>query len=270
MPQLIRGKSPVLLKVVFELKYRQGYTYLDRCGRTINTIQEYHPDWVVAGGQPTLQSGSMLNVETGTKFNFSALALDRPMRKGELDAAALATFAQEAEDITGIVIDQLGLAQFSRIGCRAWYLFPTDSEAEAKAFLQGLNLFHVSPPLVAAFGGELEHASASVTFVGADRKYKVSFDVVERTIEIDLGEAVVNVPIHTLPSKERHAALVAQGKAASRRKSHPPNAAMIDIDASREDPAFVKPREFVLSSLESALAHLHTAVDKSQGGPGVY
>lgn len=270
MAQAVNGIFPVMLKVVFEIRYRQGYTYLDRCGRTINLIQEYHPDWILTGGgQPSAQGATMFNVETGSKFSFSSLkidvGIDRPSRDGDLDEQKIQVLSREAEELTAIVIDQLGLAEFSRIGCRVWYLFPTQTAEDAMKFLESLNLFDVSSTLTSAFGGEREAASFAVTINGQDRKFRVGFETVERTIEVDLGDAVVNVPVQLLPSHERKKALIEQQKTASRRRKHPPFAAIIDVDAYREQPAFVKPGEFLLSSVEFAATGIGALAEKTKG-----
>jgi hypothetical protein len=266
MPQTIKGKVPVTLKVAFEVRYRQGYTYLDRCGRTINLIQEYHPEWIIAGSQPNPQSGTMLNVERGTKLSFSShkfdMGIDRPTLAGDLDQEKIEQFATDAEELSSIVFDQLGLADFSRIGCRVWFLFPADSEVESWKFLDSLNLYSVSPALIAAFG-ERESATFSMTATGQDRKFKVSCEFVERTIEVDVGEAVVNVPVQALPSHERRKALLKKLEAKSRKEKHPPFATSIDIDAYREDPEILKPAEFVLSSIKMASEGLRAAIEKA-------
>lgn len=258
MAQAIRGKIPVLIKVVFELRYRQGYTYLDRCGRTINLIQEYHPDWLLLASQPNPQMAPLINVETGAKFSFSSLKLDlgleRPSRDGELDEEKIRHLAQDADELTSIVIDQLGLAEFTRLGCRIWHLFPADTREQARQFLADLRIFEVQPTLLSAFAGEQEEASAVIVLSGQDRKFRFATEVTERTMEVDVGDAVVNLPIQSLPSEQRKKALLEQQKSASRKRKYPPFAAMIDIDAYREDPTGVpKPSEFMLSSLDFAI-----------------
>jgi len=259
MAQAIKGKIPVLIKVVFELRYRQGYTYLDRCGRTINLIQEYHPEWILAGSnQPNPQMAPLIHVETGAKFSFSSLKLDigleRPLREGEVDDEKIKNLADQADELTSIVIDQLGLAEFTRLGFRIWYLFPSDTREDARQFMSDLGLFDVRPKLLSAFAGEQEETSAVIIINGQDRKFRFATEVTERTMEVDLGDAVVNLPIQALPSEQRKKARLEQQKSASRRRKYPPFATMIDIDAYREDPAAMpKPSEFMLSSLDYAI-----------------
>lgn len=266
MSQAVKNKIPSLLKIVFELRYRQGFVYLDRCGRTINLIQEYYPDWIVASGQPNAQVASMVNVATGTKFNFNSLKLDISLDRqsdGKLDQADIERFAAETEELSGTVVDQLSLAEFSRIGCRIWFLLPSESMEEANEFLQSLQLFTVSPTVLKAFKGSLEAVSFAATLVGEDRKFRFSAENSERVFEVDLGDVQLNVPIQALPSKDRPAAIMKREKAKSRMRRNPAFATIIDVDAYRDNPEILKPAEFILSSFAVAEKSLHAASTSS-------
>jgi hypothetical protein len=176
------------------------------------------------------------------------LAIDRSTQQGDL-ADQIDAFAGSAKDLSDVVIDQLGLADFARIGCRAWYLFDAETLEEARKFLASLEFVKVSPAIADAFSGEIESTSLAITLVGKDRKFRIGMDATERAVEVDLGEAVVNVPIHLMVSGQRLEALKARGKSEKRRRTHPPFAAVIDVDAYRENPSSIKPEDFIKSSL---------------------
>jgi hypothetical protein len=277
----IHGKFPETLKVVFELRYRQGMTYLDRCGRTINMIQEYHPQWVLGGNAGvTPQNATLLNVENKFKLNFSSLkidlSVDRPILGGDLDSDKLKLFAADAENLSSIIIDQLGLADYSRIGCRVWYLFPAQTMQDAVSYLANLGLFSVNPALYGAFGGDAESISLGVVIDGQDRKYRIGFEAVERAIELDLGDAVVSVPPQALKTgrrvsgwaedkrvaEQRYEAFKEKLRTKARQEKHSPFASMIDVDTYLDDPEIVRPGEFVLSSLDVAAKNLRAAVSE--------
>jgi hypothetical protein len=165
----VKGKVPVLLKIVFELRFRQGFTYLDRCGRTINLIQEYFPDWISPAAQPTAQVASLVNTESGAKFNFNSLKLDTSLDRsqdGTLEESQITDFAKDTNAITEIVIDTLQLAEFSRMGCRIWYQFPSNTMQEAREFLESLKLCTASSILTAAFEGQFESVATAATIDG--------------------------------------------------------------------------------------------------------
>jgi hypothetical protein len=280
----IHGKFPETLKVVFELRYRQGMTYLDRCGRTINMIQEYHPEWVLpVGAGATPQNATLLNVESKFKLNFSShkidLTVDRPILEGDLDSDKLKLFAADAEAVSSIIIDQLGLADYSRIGCRVWYLFPSETMDEAVSYITELGLFTINPAIYEAFGGVADTLSLGVVIDGSDRKFRIGFEAVERAIEIDLGDAVVNIPPQVLKAgrrvsgrdedkrvaDERQRAFIRKLQRGTRQQKHSPFASLIDVDVYRDDPETVKPGEFVLSSLDLAAKNLRAAVKDKVG-----
>src|SRR5438067_3664256 len=77
----VHGRTPVLQKLVYELRYRQGYTYLDKCGRIINLIQRENPEWIVQGDQVSPQNAPLVSLRTAAIFNFSAVSLSLSLEK---------------------------------------------------------------------------------------------------------------------------------------------------------------------------------------------
>lgn len=210
----------------------------------------------------------MLNHQTGSKFNFSSykidLSLDRSVQEGDINEESLKQFADDAEQLSAIVADQLALAEFSRIGCRIWYLIPANTIEEAWSYLDSLKLYQIAPEIGAAFGGKQESTSMSISIVGEDRKFRLSLSTGERNIEVDLGDAVANVPIYMLPSKERLKANLGKLEAGKRRRKFPLFATVIDVDAFRDEPETVKPSEFVQSSFRLANEGLYSLTERAQ------
>ncbi len=66
----IRGKDDILHKVVFEVRYRYGYTYLDRCGKTINVIMKEAPEWVVKAEQVNTQGVTLVSLANQCSLQF--------------------------------------------------------------------------------------------------------------------------------------------------------------------------------------------------------
>jgi len=67
-PLTIKAKAAILHKIVFEVRYRYGYTYLDKCGKTINLIMRDAPEWIVRADQPNPQLAPMVSSETVASF----------------------------------------------------------------------------------------------------------------------------------------------------------------------------------------------------------
>jgi hypothetical protein len=180
-----------------------------------------------------------------------------------LSLKAVNEFAQQVEDLTQLVISELDLAEFSRIGCRVWYLFECKDTVEAEEWLGNLGLYKVSPSLSSGFGGKTQAAGLAVVIESTERKFRVAFNSIERSIPLNLGEGILNIPAHSLPTKQREH-LAEQIKQKRRLGHNPPFAAMIDIDAYEDEPKVIEPGDFVRANWENGLAFLSKST-KEQG-----
>jgi len=75
----IAGKSAIYHKLVFEVRYEEGWVYLDRCGTTVNRILSTYPDWVVKQDGISPLNALLVNLDSGTHFNFGS----SPKRVGD-------------------------------------------------------------------------------------------------------------------------------------------------------------------------------------------
>jgi hypothetical protein len=203
----IKGKIAILQKVVFELRYNYGFTYLDRCGRTINAIIREQPEWVLKSDAPNPQVAGLVSIRNGCSFNFSSFkydfSLEMPLgAEHPLSDDELKDFVEQVDILSRIVQDHLGLKEFSRIGFRAWYLFGCRDKEEAENWLRGLPCFSLSPHLSAAFGGQFESAGIAAIIAGNDRKFRVAFNAIERHAQLDLGEGLLQVRASSLSKKQ--------------------------------------------------------------------
>ncbi len=260
----IKGKSSILQKIVFELRYRYGFTYLDKCGRTINAIMREHPEWMISG-DPNPQTTGLVSLQTGCLFNFSApkcdFALEKPLGGDPISDQDFSGFVEQVALISGIVFDQLGLKEFTRIGFRAWHLFGCQNREEAENWLHSLDCYSISPNLSSAFEGEIEATSVVVVITGTDRKFRIAFNAVESHVELDLGQEILRVQASSL-SKDQDKFLRKQMETKRRMRANPEYAAMIDMDAFQETPISVDPRDFIETSVKQFSDLLGAAVSK--------
>src|SRR5207248_1624815 len=151
----IKHKSGVLQKVVFELRYRRGYVYLDKCGRILNVLMTQQPEWTLRDQGVSPQNAPLISLRNQCVFNFSAKKLDLAleMRSGgeSLKNDDIDTFADQVEAAASLVIEELGIKDFERIGFRAWFLFPCQTMAETNTWLASLGLFQLSERFCRAF-----------------------------------------------------------------------------------------------------------------------
>jgi hypothetical protein len=254
----VRGKEAILHKIFFDLRYRYGMTYLDRCGRTVNAIMRDHPEWTLLSDHPNPQDAPLISLTNSAAFHFSGrkldLSLERPIGEDPLSSEDVEQFAGQVDDIADVVIDQLGLKEFSRVGFRAWFIFPCASKDEAEMWLQSLGCFSASADLASTFHGQIEAVNLAVVIAGDDRKFRIAFTGVERQAQLDIGQGILNVRIRDL-NKDQREMLLEQQKVKARLR-RPEHAAMIDVDAYQEDPAILSPRVFVESSYTSIVENL--------------
>lgn len=249
----IRGSQGALHKIVLEVRYRYGHTYLDRCGRTINAILRSSPEWQVQGGQSP--AGSMLiNWHRSYAFSFSSLKYDLSVERKYLnegfDDSDLESFARQADGLHAIVTDELGIREFDRIGFRVWYNFVQESEERVWAWFRDLQLAQVSPSLVNAVEGSREKSfGGAVLFETDDRLFRLGFGMTQRLSELDICGAAAPFKVHDLP----HGQDKALREALEQKRRGEQFAATIDVDHFIRDPELDGVGDFVRDSLSRSV-----------------
>jgi hypothetical protein len=264
------GKPEILHKIVLEVRYRLGFAYLDRCGRIINTILRNEPEWLVRADADTLSTASLVSLRNSCVFTFGpqscGLGLEKAPGEGGLNDDDIKSFLDQTELLCSITFDQLGISEFSRLGFRSWTMFGCANREEAEAWVMNLGIFRPSDRVAEAFGGRITGGAASLEIESTDRKYRITINSVERSMQVDLGEAILSVPARQL-SKDQDKVLRQQIAAKHRKIENPEFAGMIDIDTFQEDPLSPEPREFIESTLANgAISKIQGIVDHQHPG----
>ena len=263
--KLIGEKEPVVHKLVFELCYDHGYTYLDRCGATLNSIMRERPHWIMGDAAVSPQGAPLMNTNNNSEFHFSSLSMAFSIEQGlgmnTVLEDQLQSFFEEIEPVSGIVQAELGLTTFTRIGLRTWYLFGCDNKEEAEKWIEDLDCFRVSPKLSEAFHGTLNAAGFSAVIDGGDRCFRLAVHGVERSFTLNMGKEITNISPRRL-SKDQQAYALEKLKTRKEHTHRPHFAAMIDIDAYQEMPTRVEPSDFAISSFEQGLDCLYGYMDE--------
>src|SRR6266404_5664512 len=189
--RMLRGKEPQLRKLIYELRYEQGYLYLDRCGRILDRIGREKPEWMPAG-EISPQQAPLFNIQNRIRFTFGAkkidLLLDQMFPGSPLiDESARAEFARAAEDMSRLVVQELQLESFARIGVRSFFQFSMENETESQQWLAGLGLFAVSPKFLGAFHSKSAAADLTAVLVGEECRYRVEVSSIETVTQLDMG-----------------------------------------------------------------------------------
>lgn len=246
-----------ITKLVYELRYRHGFEYLDRCGRTINDIQRDDPNWIVPDANP--QGGSLINLDTSCSLNISALEFRLSIDQGASDPAvqtkSVEDVARHADFVYKTVREHYGLDEFTREGFRVWFIFGESTRKGAREFLKSLDLFVPSEKFTDAFGGEAESVKFAVTHELDDRKMTSSFASIERTSPFDIGGKRISVPPHML-HKDQQEAATRHWKRRKVQSDNPAFGVMVDMDFFQDYPKVVSPSNFIVSSYQLATDRL--------------
>jgi hypothetical protein len=261
----LNGKKSILHKLVFELRYSYGFTYLDCCGRTLNVLLRQLPEWFPRDDQVSPQNAPLVSARNGAVLSFSArkldLSLERALGKEPISDDEVKAFVSQVDECTAIVVDQLGLKEFTRIGFRVWLLFSAASKDETEKWLLDLKWYNISSKLTNAFGAsEPAAVGAGIVLKSDDRSFRIGFNGVERQMQVDLGEGVLSVRPSSLPKGQREH-LIKQQQVKKLKIENPLFGAMIDIDAYQDDPdpKTLNPGDFIGTSLERIYNNLRTA-----------
>jgi len=249
-----------LHRVIFEIRYNHGYTYLDRCGKTVNSILQSMPEWILKSEQISPQNAPLVSTANQCTFNFSSnkmrFSIEQPAN-AQINSSEIERFVEQVDSVSSIVIEHLSLKEFTRIGTRIFYLFPFQDQTEVERWIADLGVFSLSDRFLSAFGGPVENAGVSLVIPGQERTYRICLNGVEKLAQIDFGSEILSLKT-TAMSKEQKRTF--KQRQPERTYSQPHFAAMIDIDAYLEDPRQIDPKDFVSSSITDSARRLEAAI----------
>lgn len=228
---------PVLHKLIYELRYDYGYTFLDRSGATIDAIVRAHPGWVLSEASP--QGGVLMNEDTELTFSFNTqkIVLGHEQSRQVDKLTDISEFAKLADDLTTRVTEHLELTEFTRIGCRIWQLFEEPSMQDAKKRV--IDLGYVSTEAVKRLTVDpLDEVSFAVVGDHGGTGVRISVVPVEQQIHVAPSTVKqATMATQKLP-REQKRALLGKAKALRAVKSFPQFAVLVDIDSFVEDPPY--------------------------------
>lgn len=234
----LKGAEPYLEKVALEIRYRDGYSYLDNCGKLLNTIFAKYPEWSIDSKDPNPQSANLFSFENGATLVVNTrhlvLSLEKPVEGDSLKSDDLQVFKEQVESVVRLAIDLLGITERERVGCRAWYLFPFDSEEACQQWIQKLGLVSVPPSICSSFDGTLSACGVALVLESEDGfKYRIACNGSERNSRLDIGGRSMMLRESKLqPSRQELLEKMKQKRRISANAG--PFPAMIDIDVFKE------------------------------------
>ena len=260
----INKKMCLLNKVVLEVQYDYGYTYLDHCGKTTNTILREYPEWIVRGEIPNPGNAGLVSLRNNCVLNFSPLnylfLLDQEEGK-PISKDSCEEFIEQVKSISRLLHDNLSLKRFTRIGCRIFYFFNCSTKPEVEAWLKELGCYSYSPAFIKAFGNTVETTAMTIFIAGEDRMYRVAFNRIERNLPLELDQQILHISPKSLSSDQRNMRKK-RIQALELQRQNPDHAAMIDIDAFIENPISIDPSQFAETSIKGFRDKLLQGIDK--------
>lgn len=252
----IQGRQSICHKIAYEVQYKHGYTYLDRCGNMINKIQENAEEWMLPGGEDVSpQNATMVSLRNSAKFNFSStrynLIMDQPIGAGkDIDDKDINEFIGQAEFVSSIVNEMLNLKDFVRVGFRIWYLFGSKDKNDSTTWISNLlKEMSIDESITKGFGGTIDAKNYVAVIASHDRKFRMSITGVESNTQLDIGDGLLGIRASQL-SKGQDKFLAKQLKERKRILMSPQFAAMIDVDSFVEEPIDVNAKDYILESLK--------------------
>lgn len=148
-----------VVKLAFEVRYDEGYRYLDHCGETLVRIRRHSKSWVVSSVNP--QSGVLKNIHEKLTLTMGSEALtlqtDEEFDTSKAEKKSEA-FGLEAEKLSRIILETIGVSETTRVGFRCLFLAPADSLEDANRFLCNVSASPLRDQVVACTKSELRHA----------------------------------------------------------------------------------------------------------------
>jgi hypothetical protein len=233
--------SRYLDKIVFEVRYAFGHTYLDRCGQTLVDIERGVPGWIP--GEVDVQRGVVFHATNGytitfhsSAFNFNATSSEDPQHLKNLE-----DIGEQLDAVWKIVSSNLGIREFVRMGARFFYLVPTNSMEESERVIERSGLQLTTTGLD---DYKLMRRNLVGVFSKDSVEYRVGLSGITRTSAQQAPPILTTLP-HLLPRHQREAQ-IEMLKARTRYRKDPRHAASFDVDCVIFDPPSVSPSSYLV------------------------
>nr|MBM4042060.1 hypothetical protein [Planctomycetota bacterium] len=243
----------IIHKLIFELRYDYGYTYMDRCGAILNDVLRKYPGWLSPEATPS--RGVVLRVADDLRLCFSHFKLDLSHEQSEkvAEVVSIEEFARITDELTKIVVERLEVSEFGRIGFRSWRMFGLPSYDGAKRAV--IDLQALPRTCFEGLGiGDVEEVSWQIVGERNAVRTRLAVAAFQQRLEVDpaLRKAAADVP-HKHPVDQKRM-LYEKVKAQKLVRNYPEFGILVDTDHYIEEPPYpdrLKVSEFITSSFDS-------------------
>ncbi len=175
----------VLEQLTFEVRYENGYLYLDNCGKICRKILNKWPSAKVDGASVNEAKIQIPEKQLTLAFSPERLAMTQQYSDGISDFGEFSDFA------VSTVRELLEISAFTRVGNRFVYLLKVDDEKESLVLMSKTGFFNFPSEKVSQIGDAVKNAK--MTFqVYRDEEVSYVFNIshVNRTLNIRLPKPI--------------------------------------------------------------------------------
>lgn len=224
----MKFKDLLLQKIVFEVRYKQGYRYLDRCGETMIDAENKIKGWIAGEAAPT--GGRMVNTTENMLFSFNSSKLDLSQHYADINDYK--NFVNYSIKFFDLVSKNLGLKEYLRFGLRYWFLYPVDSAQIGRELLHKSHLFGDDKNVEGIFGKKVKDKSVVIVLEEEGKGARISLALALNKgvdTEIEQSTPTPTIPPHKLPRGQKEA-VIKQLKKSKKSAEDPDVAILLDID----------------------------------------
>lgn len=175
----------VLEQLTLEVRYENGYLYLDNCGKTFRKIMDKWPAAKVDSASVNEAKLQIPEKYLTMVFSPDRLAMTQNYPAGISELSEFSDFA------VNTVREFLEISAFTRVGNRFVYILKVEDEQESLDLMHKTGFFNVPSEKVAHIGDSVKNANVRFHITrGGEVGYGISLGHVGRTLNIQLPKPI--------------------------------------------------------------------------------
>lgn len=175
----------VLEQLTLEVRYENGYLYLDNCGKTFRKILDKWPAAKVDGVSVNEAKLQIQDKQLTMVFSPDRVALTQNYPAGISELGEFSDFA------VNTVREFLEISAFTRVGNRFVYILKVEDEKESLDLMNKTGFFNVPSEKVSHIGDTVKNANVRFQVTrGGEVGYGISLGHVGRTLNIQLPKPI--------------------------------------------------------------------------------
>lgn len=171
-----------LTRVILELRYDNGFLYWDNCGATNLEIIRNFPNWKWEGTSIELSTFKEAKKKIELLFNIHHIRFIQ----NEVDN--LNQLKKTATEIAPIILKNLQISTFSRVGNRFYYVLPLENIEQGKEIIKKSSFIEIPEKRLGLFGKDPKKTSFLVYVEEGNRQYRIELTTIKRIDSAGIGK----------------------------------------------------------------------------------